>query len=114
MAIKRMFHKDVVTTDKFTSLPLSCQALYFQICMLADDEGFVGNPEKLLNLRGRSRYAVEKLVEAGYLYKCDSGVVFVMHWKLHNSIPLDRFHHTVYVDEKNEISSLFQNMYLFV
>ena len=42
MANRRMFHKDIITTDRFISMSPSSQALYFHLSMCADDEGFIG------------------------------------------------------------------------
>ena len=41
MANKRMFSLDVVDTDLFLEMPVSSQALYFQLGMRADDDGVV-------------------------------------------------------------------------
>ena len=40
MAQKRAFDISVVGKDKFYDLPLSAQALYFNLGMRTDDEGF--------------------------------------------------------------------------
>ena len=51
MAEKRMLSKKVLDTDAFLDMPLSAQALYFHLVINADDEGFVGNPKRIRDLR---------------------------------------------------------------
>ena len=40
MAERRMFTRKIIDSDAFTELPPSTQALYFHLCMNADDDGF--------------------------------------------------------------------------
>ena len=40
MANKRMFSKEITNTDRFQSMKLSAQALYFHLGINADDDGF--------------------------------------------------------------------------
>lgn len=44
MAQRRMFSLAVVDTDRFLSLPVGAQCLYFHLGMRADDDGFVASP----------------------------------------------------------------------
>ncbi len=48
MANRRMFNKELVSTDKFLDMPISTQALFFHLGMNADDEGFVSSPKRIL------------------------------------------------------------------
>ena len=52
MAKKRMFNVDIVGSDAFLDLPHTAQALYFQLGMRADDDGFVGNPKTIQRIAG--------------------------------------------------------------
>ena len=52
MAKKRMFSIYVIDTDAFLDMPLSAQALYFHLNMRADDDGFIGNPKRVMRLIG--------------------------------------------------------------
>ena len=52
MAEKRMFAQTIIDSDAFLEMPLSTQALYFHLCMRADDEGFVNNPKKIQRMVG--------------------------------------------------------------
>ncbi len=50
MAERRMFHTAVVESDAFLDLPVGVQALYFHLCMQADDDG-----ERWERRRGRKQ-----------------------------------------------------------
>ncbi len=47
-----MFSKHIIDSDAFLDMPQSSQLLYFQLCMRADDEGFVGNPKRIMKMVG--------------------------------------------------------------
>ena len=81
-------------------MPLSAQALYFHINMAADDEGFVNNPRKIQRMINASDDDYNLLIMKSFLIAYDSGVIVVKHWKMHNYIQKDRFHPTVYQEEK--------------
>lgn len=99
MAERRMFSQKIVESDAFTDMPLSAQVLYFHLNMNADDDGFVNNPKKI----ARSITATEKdlkiLTEKRFLISFPSGVVVIKHWKMHNSIKMDRYKPTEYQEE---------------
>lgn len=94
-----MFSQKIVESDAFTDMPLSAQVLYFHLNMNADDDGFVNNPKKI----ARSITATEKdlkiLIEKRFLISFPSGVVVIKHWKMHNSIKMDRYKPTEYQEE---------------
>ncbi len=103
VANKRMFSKDVVESDAFLDLPLSAQALYFHLAMAADDEGFIGNPQRIRGMLGVAVEDLQRLIDQRLLIDFESGVVVIRHWKLHNCIQKDRFTATIYLDEKAAI-----------
>ena len=41
MAERRMFALTITDSDAFLDMSLSAQALYFHLCMRADDDGFL-------------------------------------------------------------------------
>ena len=100
MAERRMFTKKITESDAFLDMPLSSQALYFHINMAADDEGFVNNPRKIQRMIGASDDDYKLLIAKNFLIAYESGVIVVKHWKMHNYIQRDRFHPTVYQEEK--------------
>lgn len=100
MAERRMFSKTIIDSDAFLDMPLSTQALYFHLSMRADDEGFVGNPRKILRMIGASEDDIKILIMKRFILTFDSGIVVIKHWKIHNYIQNDRFKETTYLEEK--------------
>ena len=105
MAKKRMFNVDIVGSDAFLNLPHTAQALYFQLGMRADDDGFVGNPKTIQRIAGTKASDLELLVKKRFLLQFPSGVVVIKHWKINNQIQKDRYTPTVYTEE-------YQSLYI--
>lgn len=104
MANRRMFSKDVVATDRFQNMSFEAQALYMQLSLVADDDGFVGAPKRVCRGAGAKETALSELTENGYLMFFPSGVCVVSHWKVNNYIQKDRYKETVYIEEKKQLS----------
>ena len=100
-----MFAKSIIDTDAFLSMPLSAQALYFHLCMRADDDGFVSNPRKIQRMISCADDDMRLLIAKRYILSFDSGVIVIKHWRIHNYIRRDTYRETMYLEEK---SSLFQ------
>ena len=100
MADKRMFSKSIIDSDAFLDMPLSTQALYFHLCMRADDEGFVNNPKKIQRMIGASDDDAKVLVGKKFIIPFESGVIVIKHWRIHNYIRADRLKSTTYEDER--------------
>ena len=100
-----MFNVDIVGSDAFLDLPHTAQALYFQLGMRADDDGFVGNPKTIQRIAGTKASDLELLVKKRFLLQFPSGVVVVKHWKINNQIQKDRYTPTVYTEE-------YQSLYI--
>ena len=105
MAKKRMFIVDIVGSDAFLDLPHTAQALYFQLGLRADDDGFVGNPITIQRIAGTKASDLELLVKKRFLLQFPSGVVVIKHWKINNQIQKDRYTPTVYTEE-------YQSLYI--
>lgn len=100
MANKRMFSLDVVDTDLFLEMPVSSQALYFQLGMRADDDGVVSSPRKIIKLTGCATDDLKILISKGYVIPFESGVVVVTHWRVNNNqIRSDRYKASRYQEE---------------
>lgn len=91
MADKRMFSKSIIDKDAFLDLPISTQALYFHLCMRADDEGFINNSKSIIRNIGARKSDLDKLINEKFVFQFDSGVVLIKDWKIHNYIPNDRY-----------------------
>lgn len=105
MAKKRMFNIDIVGSDAFLDMPHTAQALYFQLGMRADDDGFVGNPKTIQRIAGTKASDLELLVKNRFILQFPSGVVVIKHWKINNQIQKDRYTPTVYTEE-------YQSLYI--
>ena len=101
MAKKRMFSLSVIDSDAFTDMPLSAQALYFHLCMRADDDGFIGNPKRIRGMIGASDDDLKLLIAKRFLLTFENGVIVIKHWRMHNTLQKDRYTPTDYLDERN-------------
>ena len=103
MAIRRMLSKKIIDTDAFMDMPLSSQALYMHLVLNADDDGFVGNPRKVMRSVGCMNDDINILLGKRFLLDFDSGVIVIKHWKIHNLIRHDRYTETTYLLEKSSL-----------
>ena len=94
-----MFTQQIVESDDFTDLPISSQALYFHLCMNADDDGFVNSTKKVIAFISATEQDLNALLSKRFLLRFPSGVIVIKHWKMANSIPKDRYKPTVYQEE---------------
>lgn len=111
MADKRMFSVNVIDSDMFLDMPLTTQALYFHLAMRADDDGFVGNPKKILRMICASEDDLKVLLSKQFLIPFESGIVVIRHWKIHNYIRKDCYKSTIYTDEARQIQADDTGMY---
>lgn len=95
----RMFSLFVIDSDAFLDMPLSAQAIYFHLCMRADDDGFVNNPKKIQRMIGGSEDDYKLLVAKQFLIPFDTGVIVIKHWRLHNTIRKDMYKKTLCTQE---------------
>ena len=101
---KRSFSEKVTGSDAFAELSFEAQALYFQLSMSADDEGFVSAPKKVQRSIGASIAALDELESSGYLVFFDTGACVIAHWNQNNHINEKRKKAT---DHSDELSRLF-------
>lgn len=99
MAERRMFSKSIVQSDAFLDMPLSSQALYFQLGMEADDDGFVNSPKRTQKLINANEDDLKLLLAKSFLIDMGDGIVVIKHWKMNNYIQKDRYRSTVYRDK---------------
>lgn len=104
MAERRMMSKKIVDSDAFMDMALSTQALYFHLLARADDDGFVGNPKKIMRMIGASEDEYKFLVGKRFVIVFPSGVCVIKHWLIHNLIRSDRYHETQYTEEKKMLA----------
>lgn len=111
MANRRMLAKTILQEDKFLEMPFSSQALYVQLNLEADDDGFVSGKRKMLNVSGADISDFSILVDNGYIIEFNSGVILITHWKIHNYIQADRYKETVFQAEKSTVMLNENNVY---
>jgi len=103
MAQKRMFSLKVIDTDLFIEMPQSTRLLYYELCMRADDDGFVASPNKIRKITGCSEDDYKILMAKQYIIPFESGVCVIKHWRIHNLIRADRYNETEYRLEKSAL-----------
>ena len=103
MADRRMFSKKITEADAFTGLPPTTQALYFHLCMGADDDGFSNQIRKAMFNAHADTNDFNLLVSKRFIIPFESGVIVIKHWRMHNLIKSDRYHETDYIEEKARI-----------
>lgn len=101
MAERRMFTNKITESDSFLDMPLSSQALYFHLCMYADDDGFVKNPKRICRMVGVSDDDFKILIAKSFVYTYETGVIVIKHWRMHNLLRKDRYSETEYLEEKS-------------
>jgi len=99
MAQRRMIALSVVSTDRFTALSLTAQALYFQLVLRADDDGFVSNPKSIQRMIGASDADSIQLKAAGLMIDFPSGVQVVTDWRTMNRISPAKYQPTTHRSE---------------
>ena len=104
MARRRMFNLDIIDTDLFIEMPQSSRLLYYELCMRADDDGFVSSPKKIQRVVGCSDDDFKVLITKKFIIPFETGVVVIRHWKIHNYIQKDRYKETLYSEEKKLLS----------
>ena len=104
MAERRMASRQIVCTDTFRELSTAAQALYFQLLMEADDDGFVASPNGVVGSSPRySAKAMNELVASRYVLRFKSRVVCIKHWLIMNKVKKDRYRPTACIKERESL-----------
>ena len=113
MARRRMIAGRIIGQDAFLEMSSGAQALYYQLIVEADDDGFVANPKKITRGVGRTASELEELIDSGYVLRFGSGVVVITHWNAQNEIKKDRYNSTVYKAEYEQLCLDSEQAYQF-
>lgn len=113
MAERRMFSRSVTENDWFLDMPLSSQALYFHLVMNADDDGFIGSGRKIQRMLGCTDDDFKILFSKKYIINIGNGVMVIRHWHINNTIRLDRYHETIYYEEKRNLYVMQDKTYYY-
>lgn len=111
MARRRMFSLDVVDTDKFANMTLKSRYLYYELAIRADDDGFVGAPNKIIRMVECGLENLEELIKSGFVIKFKTGVIVITDWKRNNDIRKQRYTPTLYQEEFSSLT-LINNRYV--
>ncbi|KKN06982.1 hypothetical protein LCGC14_1071720 [marine sediment metagenome] len=111
MANKRMFSKQITSSDAFLDMPVSSQLLYFHLNMEADDDGFVANPKRMLRMLSFNEDHFKLLIIKRFVVSFKSGVIVIKPWLLHNAVRKDMYKETQYLDEKNMLQIKSNKVY---
>ena len=103
MAERRMFSSKIVCSDAFTEMPFSAQALYYQLGVEADDDGFLNSPRKVMRNIEATEADLNLLLEKRFILRFPNGVIAIKHWRINNQIRKDRYTATQYQDEFNSL-----------
>lgn len=95
-----MFSMSILDSDAFLEMPQSTQNLYMHMAMRADDDGFLGNPKRIIRMVGAGDDDYKILLGKRFLLVFDDGICVIKHWLIHNTIRKDRYEETVYKDQK--------------
>jgi hypothetical protein len=113
MARRRMFSLDIIDTDSFMDMPQTSRLLYYELCMRADDDGFVASPKKIMKMVGCNDDDFKILIGKQFIIPFETGIVVIKHWKIHNYIQNDRYKETIYQEEKDQLMQDKNGMYTF-
>lgn len=101
MSQRRMFSPQIIDSDAFLDMPSSAQSLYFHLGMRADDDGFVGNPKKIMKIIGSVEDDLKILLAKSFILTFESGIIVIKHWRINNLIRKDWYKETAYLEEKS-------------
>jgi hypothetical protein len=104
MAEKRMFSKQVISSDAFLDMPATVQVLYFHLSMMADDDGFIDSPRSVMRSIGAAKEDMDMLLKNKYIiFFQEEGVFVIRHWNVSNNIRSDRYKETKYKELKSRL-----------
>lgn len=110
MAKRRMFNTEMVDTDAFLNLSVGAKLLYFYFGTHGDDDGFIASPRMLMRAVGCGEEDLALLVSNPF----DSGVIALRDWRLNNDLKNDRYHATIYKEEKATLTLDSNKRYTFM
>lgn len=114
MAQKRMFDRNITTNDDFLELYAQAQCIYFYIGIVADDDGLTKNYKSYMKLIGATDKDLQSLIDKSFIYKFDSDVIAIRHWKINNTIRNDRYRPTMFQNEFSKLVIADNNEYILL
>lgn len=109
-----MFDKVVTTSDDFLELSAEAQCLYFHMGMLADDDGLSKNYRSYMKLIGATNEDLQSLIDKSFIYKFDSDVIAIKHWKINNTVRNDRYRPSIFQNKFSRSDIADNNEYILL
>lgn len=104
MAQRRMIGATIQGSDAFRSLLPASQALFQQLWLAADDDGFVASPKSIVSALPRITLKhYRELVQKRFIIEFKTGVICIKHFLMLNNIKKDRYTPTVYIEERESL-----------
>jgi len=75
---RKIFNKQIVSTNKFLEMPTSAQALYFHLGMNSDKLGVVTSPKSVMRYLGTNQSSLDTLIENRFIKAIENGLYVVM------------------------------------
>lgn len=104
MATKRMLSLKIVDSDAFLDMPQTSQLLYLHLAMRVDDDGFVGNPKKIMRMIGSAENDITILFTKKFILGFESGVIVIKHHRLNNNWDSYNCKRTQYIEEFKQLN----------
>lgn len=101
----------ILDSDAFLEMPQTSQNLYMHMAMRADDDGFLGNPKKVIRMTNCGEDDYKILIAKKFIIPFESGICVIKHWLIHNTIRRDRYEETTYRDEKKLLNTAENKSY---
>ena len=101
--VRRMFSTNITRSDAFLDMPHDSQLLYFQLCMSADDDGFVDNPKTIKRMIQASTDAVKLLLAKHFIIVFRTDLCVIKHWRINNYIRKQIYRPTTHQKEKKAL-----------
>lgn len=112
---RRMINSAYISSsDMFTEMSHSAQALYIHLMLSADDYGFIGNPKTTARLIGCGKETLNELEKYSFIIWFESGCVVIKHWWCHQSIPEKRIKDTQWQEELSLLTKKDNGAYTLV
>lgn len=109
-----MFDRNITTNDDFLELSAQAQCIYFYIGIVADDDGLTKNYKSYMKLIGATDKDLQSLIDKSFIYKFDSDVIAIRHWKINNTIRNDRYRPTMFQNEFSKLAIADNNEYILL
>ena len=104
MAERRMFAKSVIGSARFLRMPPTSRLLYYDLGMQADDDGVV-EAFSVMRTTGANEDDLRVLASKGFVTVLnDDLVTYIQDWSRNNLIKKDRYHASVYIDLRVQLS----------